>query len=211
VALIETHAMSLIVQWYAQTVNGWVPALPPEWRAKSPRTNLAFAWNQLLHGDIKQAAPHLEQLAAIFSNSQEGEDPFIQAEWLALQAWLQNAQGHPSQGLVLANLALETVPEADSYNRSLIYMALAGAYQQLDDYSHSVEAYQKLIMYGRTAGNITSELLGIAALGQIALFPGKYHYTFEIASQGVERIERSGSLHSISTAVFGELAEIHYQ
>jgi serine/threonine-protein kinase PknK len=45
VGLIETSAMSLIMQWYATTVNGWIQALPPEWRVKSPRTNLAFAWH----------------------------------------------------------------------------------------------------------------------------------------------------------------------
>ena len=211
VSLIETFAMSLIMQWYAATVNGWVQALPPEWRVKSPKTNLAFAWHYLLHGDFKQAAPHLEQLGSIFSGSELGKEPSVQAEWLALQAWLLNAQGQPAQGLSLANQALQIVPEADGYTLSLIYMALAGAYQQLDDYSQAVEAYQKLISYGRTAGNITSELLGIVALGQIALFHGQYRYTFEIASQGVEHMERSGSLHPISTALYGELAEIHYQ
>ncbi|MHC1772028.1 MAG: LuxR C-terminal-related transcriptional regulator [Flexilinea sp.] len=211
VGLIETSAMSLIMQWYATTVNGWVQALPPEWRMKSPKTNLAFAWHHLLHGDFTQAAPYLEQLGSVFAGSEFGNEPSTRSEWLALQAWLLNAQGKPAQGLALAGQALQSVPEADGYTRSLIYMAMAGAYQQLDDYPQAVEAYQKLISYGTTAGNITSELLGIVALGQIALFHGQYRYTFEIASQGVEHMERSGSLHPISTALYGELAEIHYQ
>lgn len=211
VELIETSAMSLIMQWYATTVSGWIQALPPEWRVKSPKTNLAFAWHYLLHGDFMQATPYLELLGSIFTGSESGKEHSAQAEWLALQAWLLNGQGQPAQSLALAMQALQSAPESDGYIRSLIYMALAGAYQQLDDYPHAVEAYQKLISYGRAAGNITSELLGIVALGQIALFHGQYRYTFEIASQGVDHMERSGSLHPISTALYGELAEIHYQ
>lgn len=211
VSIMESHALGMIVQWYARTVNDWVQALPSEWRAKSPKTSLAFAWNYLLHGEFSQANPYLEQLTAIFSDSRMEEDPALQAEWLALQAWLLNNQGQPSAGLALANRALEMVPETDGYAHSLIYMALTGAYNQLDDYARTVEAYQKMIAYGRSAGNIVAELLGIAGLGQIALFHGQYRFTFEIASQGVERMERSGSLHPISTAVYGEIAEIFYQ
>ncbi len=211
VSVMESHALGMIVQWYARTVNDWVQALPSEWRAKSPKTSLAFAWNHLLHGDFSQANPYLEQLNAIFADSRMQTDPALQAEWLALQAWLLNNQGQPAEGLALANQALAMAPEADGYAHSLIYMALTGAYHQLDDYAHTVEAYQKMIAYGRSSGNFVAELLGIAGLGQIALFHGQYRFTFEIASQGVERMERSGSLHPISTAVYGEIGEIYYQ
>ena len=45
----------------------------------------------------------------------------------------------------------------------------------------------------------------------MALQQGQYKFAFEIISQGVERVERSGSLPPIITAVYGELGVIHYQ
>jgi LuxR family transcriptional regulator, maltose regulon positive regulatory protein len=211
VELIENNALNLIVQWYAKTVENWVASLPVEWRSKSPKTNLAFAWNYLLHGDIPQAAPYIEKLARISVNEWEDNEPTLQAEWLALQAWLINAQGKPLESLTMAGHALEITPETDAYVHCLIHLTLASAYHQLKDYPHAVESYQNLISYGRSAGNITAELLGIAALGQITLFHGQYRFTFDLVSQGISHMEGSGSLHPISTALYGELGEIRYQ
>jgi LuxR family maltose regulon positive regulatory protein len=212
VHLIESHAMDLLMQWHKKTVVGWMQALPPEWAAQNPRTNLAFAWMHLLGGDHIQASPYIERLQAMFSGPQIGEkeDAPLQAEWLALQAMLLNTQGKPAQSLVQANRALEIVSEQDSYVRSLIYMALAGAYQQMDDYAHAVEAYRMIIQHGRAAANFASEMLGLGGLGLMALEHGQLHFAFEIASQGIERVERTGALPPISATVYGELGQVYY-
>ncbi len=52
VSLIETHAMDMLMQWHAKTVTAWMAAIPPEWAAKSPKTNLAFAWMNLFTWQI---------------------------------------------------------------------------------------------------------------------------------------------------------------
>ncbi len=210
VHLIESHVMDLLMQWRKKTVMSWMQALPPEWAAQSPRTNLAFAWTHLLVGDYTQVSPYLERLRAMFSDSQIEKDTSLRAEWLALQAMLLNAQGKPAKGQALANQALEIVPEQDSYVRSLIYMGLAGAYQQMDDYAHAVEAFQMIVQHGRTAANYVSEILGLSGLGLMALDHGQNHLAFEIASQGIERIEQSGSLFPISATVYGELGQVFY-
>ncbi|MDY6878510.1 MAG: LuxR C-terminal-related transcriptional regulator, partial [Chloroflexota bacterium] len=212
VHLIESHALEMIMQWCPKTVNDWMQALPPEWAAQSPRTNLALAWMHVLGGTTyTQASPYLERLQAMFSGSEMGqEDASLKAEWLALQSNLLNAQGKPAQSLELANQALEIVPEQDGYVRSQIYMGMAGAYQQMDDYAHAVEAFQMIVQHGRTAANFVTEMLGLSGLGLMALEHGQLHFAFEVASQGIERIERSGSLPPISAAVYGELGQIYY-
>jgi LuxR family maltose regulon positive regulatory protein len=53
-------------------------------------------------------------------------------------------------------------------------------------------------------------LLGLG-LALLAIQHGQLHFAFDLASQGIERVERSGSLPPISTAVYGELGVIHYQ
>ncbi|HVO70623.1 MAG TPA: LuxR C-terminal-related transcriptional regulator [Aggregatilineaceae bacterium] len=212
VQLIENHAMDMIMQWHAKTVNAWMQALPPQWSAQSPKTNMAFAWMHLLSGTYAQAIPYLERLQTMFASSPIGEnDMAVKAGWLALQSNLLNGQGKPAESLALAQQALEIVPEEDSYLRSLIYLGLVGAYQQMDDYARSVEAYQMIIRHGRAAGNFVSEMLGISGLALMVLEHGQLHLAFEMASQGIDLIERVGLLPPISAAVYGELGQLYYQ
>jgi LuxR family maltose regulon positive regulatory protein len=212
VELIEGHAMDMLMQWHLKTVEGWMKSIPIEWCAGSPRANLTFAWMYLMRGDHVQAAPYLERLGPMFSEpGVAATDPVLDARWLALQSMLLNAQGKPTESLRLAKQALEIVPQQDDQVRSMIYLGLASAYEQIEDYNQAVDSYQMIIRLGHAAGNSVVELLGIAGLALLALQHGQYHYAFEITSQGMERIERSGSLPPISTAVYGELAVIHLQ
>lgn len=210
VALMEDHAPGMLMQWHKKRVQDWMQALPPAWLARCPKTTLAFTW-MLLSVDPLQAQPHLERLQAMFSDPQLEVDPAWQAQWLALQASLLNAQGQPAQGIALAQQALASAPPGDHYGRSMIYTALAAAYELLDDYDRAVAAYQMLIQHGRSSANLISELLGRAGLALMAMQRGRLRFAFEVASQGIERVERSGALPPISQALYGELGEIYYQ
>ncbi len=214
VHLIEDHAMDMLMQWHVKTVDGWLHSIPDEWCQHSPHANLAFAWLHIMRGAFDQAAPYLQRLYTLFSDPQLNEettDPALTAKWLAIQSMLLNAQGKAAQSVALSHRALEIAPEDDGRVRSLIYLALAGAYQQLDDYDRTVAAFQMLIQYGRTTTNSVSELLGSSALALLAIERGQLHFAFDLASQAIERVERSGSLPPVSTAVYGELGVIHYQ
>ena len=216
VHLVESHAMGMILRGYVKTVEGWMQAIPPESGSQSPKANMAFAWMHLLHGTLAQASPYLERAQAAFSGPQMRphlgeEDTSLKAEWLALQSNLLNAQGKPAESLALANRALEMTPEKDHYVRSLIYLGLADAYQQMDDYVHAVDAFQMIVQHGRAAANFIVELLGLTGLSAMALRHGQLHLAFEIASQGVDRVEHSGSLPPISAAIYGELGQVYYQ
>ncbi len=211
VALIETHAMDMLMAWHAKIVRGWMRSIPAEWAAKSPKTNLAFAWMHLWGGDFTQALPYIERLQIMFAGTQlDQDDPALQAEWLALQATLLSAQGMLDQSLVFANQGLAIVPQDDPYLRGLLYGGLANTYKQMNDYPRAVEAYEMLIQHGRMAGNFVSEMMGISALALYAMERGELHFAFETAAQGVERVERSGALPPISAAVYGEIAAVYY-
>ena len=81
----------------------------------------------------------------------------------------------------------------------MIYLGLAGAYQQMDDYDHAAEAYQRPhpAMAGRRA-ILSPNCWAVSALALLAIQHGQLHFAFEIASQGIERVEHSGSLPPIS-------------
>jgi LuxR family maltose regulon positive regulatory protein len=210
VALVEDHAPGMLMQWHKKRVQDWMQALPPTWAARCPKTTLAFTW-MLLTVDPAQALPHLERLGAAFSDPQVEVDPALQAQWLALQASLLNAQSQPAQSIRLAEQALAIAPPGDHHGRSMVYTALATAYELMDDYDRAVEAYQMLIQHGRSSANLISELLGRAGLALMAMQCGRLRFAFDIASQGIERVERSGALPPISQALYGELGEITYQ
>lgn len=212
VRLIESHAVEMLMQGYAKTVESWLTAILPELRFQSPKVNLAFAWMHLLRGAFASAAPYVERLQTMLAGSQLDEaPPSLKAEWLALQAYLLSAQGKLIESLELANQARDIAPETDGYVQSLAYNALGSAYLLQDDYTRAVEVYQKAIQHGRAAANSLVEMTGISILAQIATQHGQLHFAYEIASQGIDRVERSGSPPSIVTAVHGALGQIQYQ
>jgi tetratricopeptide (TPR) repeat protein len=74
-----------------------------------------------------------------------------------------------------------------------------------------MEAYQRLIRYGRSAANLIVEMSGVSGLALLALQHGQLHFAYNLASQGIERMERSGILPPIAAAVYGELGGVYYQ
>lgn len=214
VHLIESHAMDMLMQWHLKTVEGWMRSIPQEWTAQSLQANLTFAWMHLMRGNHERALPYLERLGAIFSDpraSATQADPSLQARWLALQSMLLNAQGQQAESVQACQTALKLAPKDDNQLQGMIYLSLANTYQQMNDYKRAVEAYQKLIQLGQMAGNSVSELIGVSGLALLALQHGQYHFAFDLVTQGIQRIQRAGALPPISTAVYGELAVIHYQ
>jgi LuxR family maltose regulon positive regulatory protein len=213
VHLVESYAMGMLMQGYVKTVARWMQAIPFKWSSQSVKANMAFAWMHLLRGQMAQAAPYLERLQAICPGTQAGkaQDPSLEAQWLALQSAVLNAEGKPAESLARAALALEIVPEQDHLVQSLIYLGLADAHQLMDDPVRAADAFQMMAHHGRAAGDLVIELLGLAGLSAMALRRGQLHLAFETASQGVERIERSGSLPPTCAAIYGTLGQVYYQ
>ncbi len=212
VALLEDHAMGMIMQGYVKTVNNWVQAIPQEWNLQSPRTTLAFAWMHLFRGDYTQFLPYFEQLQKILEkHPAEKETPSLKADWLVMQSLMLYKQGKMTESMAAVTHALEIVPEQDTRVRSLAYWELANLYQAMDDYSHAVEAYQMAIQYGRAAENIVAEMMSTAGLAVMAFEHGQLHLASEIVAPINAQIERSNTLPPISGIVYGLLGEVCYQ
>jgi len=213
VDLLESHALTMVMQGYAKTVNGWVQALPRDWGLQSPKTNLALAWMHLLRGTYSQTSPYLEKLEKVFSGSRvnETERQAIQAEWLVMKALLLTMQGKTRESLSLFEAAFDLVPSEDHRVRSMAYFGLATSYQALEKYTPAMNAYQSAIQHSRVADNTIVEMLSTSGLAAMAFEHGQLHLAHEIAAPVSQRIEGSGSLHPISTVVFGILGEICYQ
>ena len=212
VALLEDHAMNLIMQGYAKTVNSWVQAIPPDWNSQSPRITLAFAWMHLFRGDYAQFLPYFERLQEPLEKHPAGNESLsLKAEWLVMQSLMLYKQGQMTESMAAVTHALEIVPEQDARVRSLAYWELANLYQAMDDYSHAVEAYQMAIQYSRAAENLVAEMMSTAGLAVMAFEHGQLHLAGEIVAPVNARIERSNTLPPISGVVYGLLGEVCYQ
>ncbi len=212
VDLLESHAMDMIMQGYAKTLNGWVQALPEEWRSQSPRTNLAFAWALLLRGAYSQASEYLERLKATLIDSPVGEDrTSIQAEWLVMQSLMLYMQGKITECEEMATQALELSSEGDSRVRSLAYYVQASVSWSHENYRQAAIIFRKSIQHSKAAENLVAEMMSTISLAGMALENGQLNLAFEIASQAVERMERSGVLHPISAVLYASLGDAYYQ
>jgi LuxR family transcriptional regulator, maltose regulon positive regulatory protein len=213
VYLLEAHALSMVMQGYAKTVNGWVERLPAEWCFQSPRSNLALAWAHLLRGTYTQASPHLTRLEGFFLGPQEqgAERQSLQAEWLVMQSLLLHKQGKSDESLAAVKEALELVQSEDHRIRSLAQFCLATIYQAMGKNELANDAYRAALQSSRSAGSAVVEMLSTSGLAQMAFEHGQLHQAYEIAAPVSEQIEKSDSLPPISTVIFGILGEICYQ
>lgn len=216
VNLLEEHAMELVMQGYAKTVNRWVQVIPEEWQSKSPRTNLAFAWMHLLRGAYTKVSPYLEQLEKIFGTTQvdlrtdEG-DPSLVAEWLVIRSLFLYMQGKTEECMQMATRVLEIAPEQDDRVRSLAYYVQASVYQLREDYPKAIKGYKVSIQHGRMSENLVAEIMSTAGLAGMLHEQGQLRQAFEIASESVERIERSGISPPFGAVLYAALGDVHYQ
>ncbi len=210
VKLLEKMAPQMILKAYFKTVEDWLRMIPPEYVRASARLNMTLAWMHLMRRDAIQAAPYLEQLQVLFSDSatiQKYAD--LQGEWLALQSILLGAQGKLADSRDAAEQALKFLPEDQAQVRIMTYMGLANAYRQMLDYERAAQAAKAMIEQSKKVGDLASEIFGLSFLGLIVLQEGKLHSAHEIAHKGIRLVERSGS-SPFSATLYGELAQVHY-
>ena len=211
VQLIGKVALPMILQAYVRTVEGWLQAIPQDYIEESLQANMAFAWLHLLRGAFAQATSYIDRLAELFSVPDAiNQDPSVQGEWLAIQSKLLNVQGRPAESRDLANRALQILPKSDTHVRSMVLVNLATAYGQMLDYDHAIETFELMVQDARAAGDYTIEILGTAGQGQMLVQQGRLHRAFEIATQGIERMEITGKTTPFSATLYGELGQICY-
>jgi len=209
VQLVEQMALPMILQAHVRTVEGWLQSIPPEQR-ESPRLDMAFAWLHLLRAMPEQAQPHLERLSRFFADRSSATDPSLLGEWLAIQSKVSTMQGKPAESRIFAERALQILPAADMHVRSVLYLSLAEACEQLLDYEGAAATYQMIVRDAQASGNFVAEILGTSAHGRMLLLLGRLHAAHDVALQGIRRMEATGRSTPFSATLYGELGQIHY-
>jgi LuxR family maltose regulon positive regulatory protein len=209
VALIEKIALPMILKANFKTVEDWLAAIPSEFLKKSLPANLAFAWMHLLRRNFEHALPYLERLHQMFLEPGEISST-LQGEWFALQSILLSAQGTAAESRDLAERALQLLPDDETQVRSMTYMALSNAYEQMLEYRLARQVLETMIQQARRAGDLTSEVFGSSLLGRMILQQGELHATYQLVSQALQKMENQKAFSPFSATLFGELAQAHY-
>jgi LuxR family maltose regulon positive regulatory protein len=211
--LIEAHAMTMVMQGYAKTVETWVQSMPGEFVFRSPKTNLAFAWMHLLLGTYEQASTHLENVEGHFESTgrlEENARDSLLAEWLVMEALLLNMRRLTGQSKASALRALEVAPEEAHRVRSLARYVLGVAHQSQGDHGRAAETFQRAMQQAEQAENAVARMMSTAGGAVLAFELGRLGHAYEILEPVATNTQRSGSPPPISTVVYGLMGQIHY-
>ncbi|MCI0519253.1 MAG: LuxR C-terminal-related transcriptional regulator, partial [Chloroflexi bacterium] len=84
------------------------------------------------------------------------------------------------------------------------------ASQQMLDYERAAQIFEWIVREAVAAGDPISEILGISGRAQMLLLQGRLRLAFEVASDGVRRLEAGGAATPFSATLYGELGQIYY-
>lgn len=214
IELLEAHAMELIMQGYAKTVNTWVEVIPKDFPLQSPKTHLAFAWMHLLQGDYTKASTQLGVVEQHLDQPGPGQSPVevsLRAEWFVMQSLLLNHMGKPAKSLEMASRAVDLARHDDARVHSLAHYGLAVSFWSLGEHERAAATFQKAIQYARAAANPVAEIMSICGQAVMAFEAGRLSQVFELLEPVAARMEQSGSPPPISTVIYGMLGEMHFQ
>jgi hypothetical protein len=100
---------------------------------------------------------------------------------------------------------LHILPEKDVHIRGMVLANLATTYQQMLEYDHAAKIFQQIVHDAQKTGNFVFEILGTSGQAQMVLQQGRLHQGFEIASQGIRRLETTRKSTPFSATLYGEL------
>ena len=207
-SLLEEHAMSMVMHGYASTVHAWLDALPDEWRAKSVRTKIAFAWAYTLQGAYPQVIQSLDQIKD--PPAADG-DATSRAEWLVLNSLVEFMRGDLDKCMKIASEALSLCSGHNHHIQSLAYYCQASVLQARRDFQQATELFTKSIQASRQSGTLFSELMSTISLVEMAFQGGKLNQAEDLTSGAIRHLESSSELPPFGAYLYLAAADIHYQ
>jgi LuxR family maltose regulon positive regulatory protein len=193
VRLMETHVRQVLLQGYAQTVEGWLHRLPPEWRIAGPRANLAFAGSLMLRGQLGEIEPYLRNAEASAASDA------IRAEVRALRALLVSLRGDTAEGCRLAREAVALAPQDDLYLQGMAHFYLGTAYHYAGQVAQAIAAYQEALPLCRAADNTLASMLIVANLALLYHVRGQLHAAAEVCRRTIEAAGPAGISPALAT------------
>ncbi len=220
--LIAQHAGQAISQGEIETVWSWLSSLPTEVLRQSAPLSIAYCWLLWLRGEIHSIASHLifaERAldACLPADQDQDEYKVLSAQLAGLKSFAARYQNEFETAVNLANQALTLLPESlpSAINiqlHTMLFLALASAYEGAGQLEKGVTAYTETIRWSREGANatgvagITYRLAGdLWLLGRLQHAETACREAFNfIQAQGMARLPAVGILHLALSEVLVE-------
>jgi LuxR family maltose regulon positive regulatory protein len=207
-----------------ETVWSWLAALPEDAVRNSAPLSLAYCWVLWLRAQIGLIEEHLvdaeravsELVLPEVGSADEAIYAGLSVQLATLRSFVARYHDEFETASSLAERALSLVPEnlppqANAQLRSLIFLALASAYDGAGDLERSAGAYAETIRWSRLGANaaglgITIRMIGaLRLLGRLRSADAACHEVLEyIQTQGMARLPAAGILHVAMSEVLVE-------
>lgn len=213
IALLEIHGWTLLNRGEVRAMEGWLRALPAEWRDGSPRLALDFAWMHLLRGQFATAHSYGERAqAAVERLGDAVQARPLQAECLALNANLFQAQGDLAASIAAARESLAAIKPGEDRLAGLAGLALGGAYRQSAPFDAARAALEQAAAASRRSGDWVTWMLAIAHLTLMAIQHGRLRFAYDVARTALEQVHVLGiAPPALTGAVHGALGLVAFE
>ncbi len=214
VELLEKNVWEFLNQGLVRQVDAWLQVIPPEWRAGSVRTSLGYAWMHLLRGNFPASLDYLQQTrnAIAAGSTLPAETAELEAECLALESNLLQAQGRIPASIETAQQALQRLPGENQRISALAMLALGGAHRQQGDYDQAAATLSQAIYLSQRTNDPVTEVLAAAHLVLMSVQYGRLRYAAQEAEKIIKHMEHmSGGLPPAVGAIYGALGMVQYE
>lgn len=204
------------------TVWSWLNALPAAAIRNSAPLSAAYCWVLWFSGRIAAIEPHLADAERVMqAGGSPNEEIGLPAQLAALRSFVARYQGELVTAVALAQQALNLLPanlppQTDAQLRSMIFLALASAYDGSGDLARAAAAYSETIRWSRVSANavgitgVTYRMVGaLRLLGRLRAADAACHDALDyIETQGMARLPAAGILHLALSEVLVEQNEL---
>ncbi len=182
VHLIERTARQHVMQGEFATLLGWFRALPDEAIHSRPDLCLVYAWVLANSGQSGAASETLDQLEAHLDGSDEAQT--LLGEAATVRARIAVIQGNTAQNIHYSKKSLDLLP-ADNLMRGDVFLDLAFAHNDVQDFEASEPAFIKAIELSQPAGNLRTALMATYYLSEAYVNRGLFRQAVQRWQQGL--------------------------
>lgn len=216
----DQRAADLIARYWHHTANrgeietvwSWLEALPQDVVRNSALLGLAYCWVLWLKGQIGAIEPHLADaeraLRGLESSTDDAKKAALPAHFAALRSIIARYSNDCESAVASAEHALHLAPENlppqdNAQLRTVVFMALASAYEGASDLEEAVSAYTETIRWSRLGANaagvtgMTHWLIGLLwLLGRLRAADEACQEALNyLQERGMARLPAAGIMH----------------
>ncbi|MCP4538774.1 MAG: tetratricopeptide repeat protein [Chloroflexi bacterium] len=182
VHLIEKTARQHVMRGEFATLLGWFRTLPDHAIHERPEFCLLYAWVLTNSGQQDAASAMLDQLDAHLHDSDEANT--LLGEAANVRARIAVFRGDTAQNIHYSKKSLDLLP-ADHLMRGDVFLDLAFAHNDVQDFEAAEPAFIKAIELSQPAGNLRTALMATYYLSDTYVNRGLFRQAVQRWQQGV--------------------------